>query len=116
MSGTPRSEKRQANKACEIYLSLHQAVTGNEEEKNIYKQSPAGLLTWIIIDECHRSAAEDSAYAVLLSGATQIGLTATPKGTMRFQISIYWRADHTHSLKQGTMTASCAPTRSSVST
>src|SRR5664279_150938 len=31
-------KKKQANKAFEIYLSLYQAVTGNEEEKNIYKQ------------------------------------------------------------------------------
>ena len=29
--------KRQIDKSYEIYLSLYQAVTGNEEEKNIYK-------------------------------------------------------------------------------
>ncbi|SDW21310.1 type I restriction enzyme, R subunit [Nitrosomonas communis] len=31
-------QKRQANKSYEIYLSLYQAVTGTEEERNIYKQ------------------------------------------------------------------------------
>ncbi len=31
-------QKRQANKSYEIYLSLYQAVTGSEEEQNIYKQ------------------------------------------------------------------------------
>jgi len=30
--------KRQADKSHEIYLSLYRAVTGTEEEKNIYKQ------------------------------------------------------------------------------
>jgi type I restriction enzyme R subunit len=38
-----------------------------------------------VIDECHRvSAAEDSAWREILeyfSGATQVGLTATPKET-----------------------------------
>ena len=29
---------RNADKAFEIYLSLYQAVTGTEEEQNIYKQ------------------------------------------------------------------------------
>lgn len=78
-------EKRQANKAYEIYLSLYQAVTGNEEEKNIYKQFSPDFFDLIIIDECHRgSAVEDSAWREILdyfSGATQIGLTATPKET-----------------------------------
>src|SRR3546814_6824024 len=30
--------KRQIDTSYEIYLSLYQAVSGNEEEKNIYKQ------------------------------------------------------------------------------
>ncbi len=42
-------QKRQANKSYEIYLSLYQAVTGNEEEKNIYKQFSPGLLR----PDCH---------------------------------------------------------------
>jgi type I restriction enzyme R subunit len=31
-------KNRQANKSYEIYLPLYQAVTGTEEEDNIYKQ------------------------------------------------------------------------------
>ena len=78
-------KKRQANKSYEIYLSLYQAVTGNEEEQNIYKQFSPDFFDLIVIDECHRgSAAEDSAWRQILeyfSAATQVGLTATPKET-----------------------------------
>ena len=53
-----------ANKSYEIYLSLYQAVTGTEEERNIYKQFSPDFFDLIVIDECHRgSAAEDSAGA-----------------------------------------------------
>jgi type I restriction enzyme R subunit len=99
-------EKRQANKAYEIYLSLYQAVTGNEEEKNIYKQFSPDFFDLIIIDECHRgSAAEDSAWREILeyfSSATQIGLTATPKETKEVS-NIHYFGDpvYTYSLKQG---------------
>jgi len=99
-------EKRQANKAYEIYLSLYQAVTGNEEEKNIYKQFSPDFFDLIIIDECHRgSAAEDSAWREILdyfSGATQIGLTATPKETKEVS-NIHYFGDpvYTYSLNQG---------------
>ena len=99
-------EKRQANKAYEIYLSLYQAVTGNEEEKNIYKQFSPDFFDLIVIDECHRgSAAEDSAWREILdyfSGATQIGMTATPKETKEVS-NIHYFGDpvYTYSLKQG---------------
>jgi len=77
--------KRQINKSFEIYLSLYQAVTGNDEEKNIYKQLSPTFFDLVIIDECHRgSAKEDAAWRGILdyfSSATHIGLTATPKET-----------------------------------
>lgn len=99
-------EKRQANKAYEIYLSLYQAVTGNEEEKNIYKQFSPDFFDLIIIDECHRgSAAEDSAWREILdyfSSATQIGMTATPKETKEVSnIHYFGEPIYTYSLKQG---------------
>jgi type I restriction enzyme R subunit len=76
---------KQVSKSYEIYLSLYQAVSGTEEERNIYKQFSPDFFDLIIIDECHRgSAAEDSAWRDILSyfgNATQIGLTATPKET-----------------------------------
>jgi type I restriction enzyme R subunit len=97
---------RQANKAFEIYLSLYQAVTGNEEEKNIYRQFSPDFFDLIVIDECHRgSAAEDSAWREILdyfSGATHIGLTATPKETKDVSnIHYFGEPVYTYSLRQG---------------
>jgi type I restriction enzyme, R subunit len=114
-------EKPQVDKAYEIYLSLYQAVTGNEEEKNIYKQFSPDFFDLIIIDECHRgSAAEDSAWREILdyfSGATQIGLTATPKETKDVSnIHYFGEPVYTYSSSKASMTASSPPTRSSAST
>ena len=99
-------EKRQANKAFEIYLSLYQAVTGSEEEQNIYKQFSPDFFDLIVIDECHRgSAAEDSAWREILdyfSSATHIGLTATPKETKEVSnITYFGDPVYTYSLRQG---------------
>jgi len=105
-SAMTKIKNRQANKSYEIYLSLYQAVTGNEEERNIYKQFSPEFFDLIIIDECHRgSAAEDSAWRQILeyfSSATQIGLTATPKETKDIS-NIHYFGDpiYTYSLKQG---------------
>lgn len=46
-------QKRQIDKSYEIYLCLYQAVTGNEEAKNIYRQFSPDFFDLIIIDECH---------------------------------------------------------------
>jgi type I restriction enzyme R subunit len=74
---------RKVERRYEIYLSLYQAVTGNEEWKQIYRQFPPDFFDLVVIDECHRgSAAEDSAWREVLDyfqGATHLGLTATPK-------------------------------------
>ena len=54
--------RRQIDTSYEIYLSLYQAVTGAEEEMNVYKQFSRDFFDLIVIDECHRgSAAEDAA-------------------------------------------------------
>lgn len=106
--------KRQIDKSYEIYLSLYQAVTGNEEEKNIYKQFSPDFFDLIVIDECHRgSAAEDSAWRDVLSyftHATHIGLTATPKETKDVS-SIYYFGDpvYSYTLKQGIEDGFLAP-------
>ena len=105
-SAMSKIQKRQANKSFEIYLCLYQAVTGNEEEKNIYKQFSPGFFDLIVIDECHRgSAAEDSSWREILeyfSNATQIGLTATPKETKEVSnIDYFGEPIYTYSLRQG---------------
>ncbi|MDO9169229.1 MAG: DEAD/DEAH box helicase family protein [Methylobacter sp.] len=106
--------KRQIDKSYEIYLSLYQAVTGSEEEQNIYKQFSPDFFDLIVIDECHRgSAAEDSAWREILayfSSATHVGLTATPKETKDVS-SIYYFGEpvYTYTLKQGIEDGFLAP-------
>ncbi|WP_293007581.1 EcoAI/FtnUII family type I restriction enzme subunit R [Nitrosomonas sp.] len=106
--------KRQIDKSYEIYLSLYQAVTGSEEEQNIYKQFSPDFFDLIVIDECHRgSAAEDSAWREILayfSAATHIGLTATPKET-RDVSSIHYFGEpvYSYTLKQGIEDGFLAP-------
>jgi type I restriction enzyme R subunit len=106
--------KRQVDKSYEIYLSLYQAVTGNEEEKNIYKQFTPDFFDLVVIDECHRgSAAEDSAWREILdyfSSATHIGLTATPKETNEVSNILYFGDPiFSYTLKQGIEDGFLAP-------
>jgi len=106
--------KRQIDKAYEIYLSLYQAVTGNEEDKNIYKQFSPDFFDLIVVDECHRgSAAEDSAWRDVLayfSNATHIGLTATPKETKEVSsITYFGDPVYSYTLKQGIEDGFLAP-------
>lgn len=106
--------KRQIDTAYEIYLSLYQAVSGAEEEKNIYKQFSPDFFDLVVIDECHRgSAAEDSAWREILayfSSATHIGLTATPKETKEVSsIHYFGEPVYSYSLKQGIADGFLAP-------
>ena len=107
-------KQRQVDKSYEIYLSLYQAVTGNEAAKNIYRQFSPDFFDLIIIDECHRgSANEDSAWRDILtyfSSATQIGLTATPRETEEVSnIDYFGEPVFTYSLKQGIEDGFLAP-------
>ena len=106
--------KRQIDKSFEIYLSLYQAVTGSEEEKNVYKQFSPDFFDLVVIDECHRgSAAEDSAWREILdyfSSATHVGLTATPKETKEVSsIHYFGEPVYSYTLKQGIEDGFLAP-------
>lgn len=107
-------EKRQVDKSYEIYLAIYQGLTGNEDEKNIFKQFSRDFFDLIVIDECHRgSANEDSAWREVLQyfhSATQIGLTATPKETDSVSNSEYFGDPvFTYTLKQGIEDGFLAP-------
>lgn len=113
-SAMTKIQKRQADKSYEIYLSLYQAVTGNEEAQKIYRQFSRDFFDLIVIDECHRgSAADDSAWRQILdyfSAATQIGLTATPKETKEVSnIDYFGDPIYTYSLRQGIEDGFLAP-------
>lgn len=106
--------KREIDKSFEIYLSLYQAVTGAEEDKNIYRQFSRDFFDLVVVDECHRgSAAEDSAWRDILdyfSSATHIGLTATPKETRDVSnIDYFGLPVYTYSLRQGIEDGFLAP-------
>ncbi|HZS47600.1 MAG TPA: DEAD/DEAH box helicase family protein [Blastocatellia bacterium] len=106
--------KRTADASYEIYLALYQAVTGTEEDRNVYKQFSRDFFDLIVVDECHRgSAAEDSAWREILeyySSATQIGMTATPRETRDISnIDYFGEPIFTYSLKQGIEDGFLAP-------
>jgi type I restriction enzyme R subunit len=109
-------KNRKVDKSYEIYLSLYQGITGNEEDKNIYRQFSPDFFDLIIIDECHRgSAREDSAWHDILkyfNKATHIGLTATPRETDEVSnIEYFGEPVYTYSLKQGIDDGFLAPYR-----
>lgn len=98
--------RRRINTAYEIYLGLYQALTGPADSQKIYRELSPDFFDLIIIDECHRgSAAEDSAWREILehfSGATQIGLTATPKETeYASNINYFGEPVYSYTLKEG---------------
>lgn len=105
---------RTVDKSYEIYLCLYQAVTGTEEQQNIYKQFSPDFFDLVVVDECHRgSAADDAAWRQVLdyfSSATQIGMTATPKETKDVSnIEYFGDPIYTYSLKQGISDGFLAP-------
>jgi type I restriction enzyme R subunit len=109
-------KNRLVDKSYEIYLSLYQGLSGNDEEKNIYKQFSREFFDLIVVDECHRgSAREDSAWREILqyfTNATQIGLTATPRETDTVSNIEYFNEPiYTYSLKQGIDDGFLAPYR-----
>jgi type I restriction enzyme R subunit len=107
---------RQAEKSYEIYLALYQAITGNEDEQDVYREYSPDFFDLIVVDECHRgSAREDSQWREILEyfdSATQIGMTATPKET-KYVSNIDYFGDPlvTYSLKQGIQDGFLAPYR-----
>jgi type I restriction enzyme R subunit len=97
---------RRIEKEYEIYLSLYQAITGNDEARNAYKEFSPDFFDLIVVDECHRgSAKEDSSWREILeyfSSAAQVGLTATPIETKDASSSHYFGDPiYTYSLKNG---------------
>lgn len=103
-----------ADKSHEIQFALYQSLTGDTEEKKIYKKYSKDYFDLIIIDECHRgSAKDDSAWREILdyfSSATQIGMTATPKETKEVSnLDYFGEPVYTYSLKQGIADGFLAP-------
>lgn len=99
-------KNRNMDPSYEVYLALYQAVSGTEEEKNVYKQFSPDFFDLVVIDECHRgSARESSAWREVLDyfdSAIHLGLTATPKETKDVSTLTYFgNPVYEYSLKQG---------------
>ena len=104
----------QADPSYEIYLSLYQAISGTEEERNVYKEFSRDFFDLVVIDECHRgSAADDAAWREILDyfdSAIHLGMTATPKETKEISnITYFGEPVFTYSLKQGIEDGYLAP-------
>ena len=105
---------RKVDKSYEVYLALYQAISGAEEDRDIFKQFSPDFFDLVIVDECHRgSADENSAWREILeyfSSATQIGLTATPKETCEISTRHYFGDPvYSYSLRQGIEDGFLAP-------
>jgi type I restriction enzyme, R subunit len=111
---TAVDRRRRIDTSYEVYLGLYQAITGPDERQKLFREFSPGFFDLIIIDECHRgSAAADSAWREILehfSGATQVGLTATPKETKYVSnIDYFGKPVFSYSLKQGIQDGFLAP-------
>lgn len=105
-SAMTKISDRTIDKSYEVYLSLYQAISGNEADRNAYKKFDRDFFDLVVVDECHRgSAKENSNWREILdyfASATQIGMTATPVETKDASSSHYFGDPvYTYSLKQG---------------
>lgn len=105
-SAMTKITSRNIDKSYEVYLSLYQAISGNEEDRNAYKKFDRDFFDLIVVDECHRgSAKENSSWREILDyfeSATQIGMTATPIETKDASSSHYFGDPiYAYSLRQG---------------
>lgn len=112
-SAMTKVEGREVDKAYEIYVALYQGLMGTDGAE-IFKQFSPDFFDLIIVDECHRgSANENGKWRAILdyfSGATQIGLTATPREDKDVHNAEYFGAPiYTYSLKQGIEDGFLAP-------
>lgn len=90
----------------EVYFSLYQQLVGDDDKEHFRELFAADFFDLIIVDECHRgSAKEESRWRRILeyfSGATQIGMTATPKETKYISnLHYFGEPVYTYSLKEG---------------
>ena len=100
----------------EVYFSLYQQLVGDDDQEHFSALFNPDFFDLVIVDECHRgSAKEESRWRRILdyfSGATQIGMTATPKETKYISnINYFGEPVYTYSLKRGIEDGFLAPFR-----
>lgn len=100
----------------EIFMALYHQLVGQEGQPDPFEDVKPEFFDLIIVDECHRgSARDDSAWRKVLeyfSGATQIGMTATPKAENGANnLDYFGEPIYTYSLLQGINDGFLAPYR-----
>lgn len=89
-----------------IFFAIYQAIAERENIDGYYKAYPKDFFDLVLIDECHRGAANEAGSwrAILdhFSSAVHLGLTATPKRTDNVDTYEYFgRPAYVYSLKDG---------------
>lgn len=89
-----------------IFFAIYQAIAERENIAGYYKSYPSDFFDLVLIDECHRGAANESGSwrAILehFSSAVHLGLTATPKRTDNVDTYEYFgQPAYVYSLKDG---------------
>ncbi|MGI8748486.1 MAG: EcoAI/FtnUII family type I restriction enzme subunit R, partial [Deinococcus sp.] len=107
-------ERGEVNLARQLYFSTYHALAEDEARPGLYRQYPADFFDLIIVDEAHRgSASEDSSWRAILehfSGATQLGMTATPlRQDTRDTYAYFGQPIYQYSLAQGIQDGFLAP-------
>lgn len=102
--------------AHQVYFGLYQQLIGDNDEQRFKNYFANNFFDLIIVDECHRgSAKDDSQWRCILdyfSGATQIGMTATPKETKYASNTTYFGDPvYEYSLNNGIEDGFLAPFR-----
>ena len=106
----------------EVYFSLYQQLSDREGDENDEEETVGRLkqlfkpefFDLVIVDECHRGSAKaDSMWRKILeyfAGATQIGMTATPKETKYVSnIDYFGEPVYEYKLKEGIEDGFLAP-------
>lgn len=89
-----------------IFFAIYQAIAEREDIEGYYKAYPEDFFDLILIDECHRGAANDvGSWRNILdhfNSAVHLGLTATPKRTDNVDTYKYFQKPvYEYSLKEG---------------
>ena len=89
-----------------IFFAIYQAIAERENIDGYYKAYPRDFFDLVMIDECHRGAANEAGSwrAILdhFNSAVHLGLTATPKRTDNVDTYKYFgKPAYVYSLKEG---------------
>ncbi|MEN8547565.1 DEAD/DEAH box helicase family protein [Acinetobacter soli] len=89
-----------------IFFAIYQAIAERENIDGYYKAYPKDFFDLVMIDECHRGAANEAGSwrAILyhFNSAVHLGLTATPKRTDNIDTYEYFdKPAYVYSLKEG---------------